>query len=78
MHPLESMYPFGCERMCRQILWPVRLEVLKTKDVKQTNGQEGQFRAAGHLLIYDTVDFLNNPREQLIVDGLRKYDVSFR
>lgn len=49
---------------------PVCVEVLKAKDIEQADGQEG-FGAFGQPLIDDTVDFLNNPFEQLIVDCLR-------
>lgn len=52
--------------------WPVSVEVLEAKDVKQADGQVGWFGVAGQLLVDDTVDFLNNPYEQLIVDRLRE------
>lgn len=50
---------------------PVCVKVLKAKDVKQTDGQTFGFGAVGQLLVDDTVDFPNDPYEQLIVDSLR-------
>lgn len=57
--------------MCEEMSWPVCFEVLKAKDIKQADGQEGGFGAFGHPLIDDTVDFPNDPYEQLIVDCLK-------
>lgn len=50
---------------------PVCVEVLKAKNVKQTDGQTVGFGPLGQLLMDDTVDFPHDPYEQLIVDGLR-------
>lgn len=50
---------------------PVADEVLKAKDVQQAGGQVGGLGALSQVLIDDTVDFLNDPYEQLVVDGLR-------
>lgn len=50
---------------------PVYVEVLKAEDIKQADGQEGGFGAFGQLLIGDTIDFPNDPQEQLIVDCLK-------
>lgn len=58
-------------RMCEEMSWPVCVEVLKAKDIKQADGQEGGFGAFGQPLIDDTVDFPNDPYEQLIVDCLK-------
>lgn len=58
-------------RMCEDKSWPVADEVLKAKDIEQADGQEGGFGVFNQPLIDDTVDFPNDPYEQLVVDCLR-------
>lgn len=50
---------------------PVGDEVLKAEDVEQADGQVGGLGAVSQVLIDDAVDFLNDPYEELVVDGLR-------
>lgn len=50
---------------------PVCVEVLKTKDIQQTDGQEGGLGAVCQSFGDDAVDFSHNPNEQLVVDRLK-------
>lgn len=55
-----------------EIVRPVSVEVLESKYVKQSEGQEGGFGGFGQIAVDDTVDFANNPYEEFVVDRLQR------
>lgn len=70
--PVQFQKPSSCfpQSSCGEIFWPVSVEILKSKYVKQADGQQSGFGGCEQIPVDDTVDFPNNPHEEFIVDCL--------